>query len=230
MNTLDIIMPCKGRLNHAYHAIDGLLKQTYKDWRLIFVDFNCPEQSGAKIIDKFHEKDLNRVISLTAAVPADHFNLAESRNFGAKHGSGDYIFFMDADTILESAVFLEEAMNRIQAHGNAYQCGWVNGKATGNLLVKRADFIAVDGYNELCHGWGFEDIDIYFRLDSKGVKRTGFPDGIDNLQHGDEFRVLYYKEKNVQKSNRRNIAISQSKFKGYAQNQTDLLQRHSWMV
>lgn len=227
---LDIVMPCKGRLNHAYAAVDGLLKQTYKDWKLNFVDFACPDKSGDKIVDKFHDKDLNKIVTLKAAALENYFNLAESRNFGAKHGQGEYIFFMDADTILENPDWLDMAMKSIRSPGGAYLCGWVNGKATGNLLVRRSDFIKVDGYNELMQGWGYEDIDIYFRLDQAGLKRVGFPAGIDNIQHGDEYRVLFYKEKNVHKSNRKNVAISNVKFKGYGQNQTYLLQKHSWMV
>lgn len=47
---------------------------------------------------------------------------------------------------------------------------WAGAK-TCNLAVWRQDFVAVNGFDELFHGWGHEDADLAIRLIHQGVSR-----------------------------------------------------------
>lgn len=54
-----------------------------------------------------------------------------------------------------------------------------------NLGVNRADFLAVGGYDELFNGWGYEDVDLIFRLGNLGrrFRVAGGPAVVCHLDH-----------------------------------------------
>lgn len=65
-------------------------------------------------------------------------------------------------------------------------------QAPGLLLVRRRDFLAVDGYNSHLHGWGWEDQDMIARLTlGAGLRRIEAGHAI-HLSHDDEARIGAY--------------------------------------
>jgi hypothetical protein len=65
-------------------------------------------------------------------------------------------------------------------------------QAPGLLLVRRSDFLAVNGYNSKLHGWGWEDQDMIARL-TLGRGLTRINDGYAiHLSHDDHARIAHY--------------------------------------
>jgi hypothetical protein len=65
-------------------------------------------------------------------------------------------------------------------------------QAPGLLLVKRPDFLAINGYNSRLHGWGWEDQDMISRLTlGAGLERIEEGHAI-HLSHGDRDRIRAY--------------------------------------
>ena len=65
-------------------------------------------------------------------------------------------------------------------------------QAPGLLLVRRDDFLAVDGYNSDLHGWGWEDQDMISRLTlGRGLQRINQGHAI-HISHDDQARVAHY--------------------------------------
>lgn len=65
-------------------------------------------------------------------------------------------------------------------------------QAPGLLLVRRDDFLAVDGYNSDLHGWGWEDQDMISRLTlGRGLERVNQGHAI-HISHDDHARVAHY--------------------------------------
>lgn len=65
-------------------------------------------------------------------------------------------------------------------------------QAPGLLFVRRADFLAVDGYNSGLHGWGWEDQDMISRLTlGRGLARLSRGVAL-HLSHDDRARVAHY--------------------------------------
>lgn len=65
-------------------------------------------------------------------------------------------------------------------------------QAPGLLLVKRTDFLAINGYNGRLHGWGWEDQDMISRLTlAAGLKRIQRSRAI-HLSHDDTARMAHY--------------------------------------
>lgn len=65
-------------------------------------------------------------------------------------------------------------------------------QAPGLLLVRREDFVAIDGYNGRLHGWGWEDQDMIARLTlGAGLSRRQRGTAT-HLSHGDDERMAHY--------------------------------------
>ncbi len=65
-------------------------------------------------------------------------------------------------------------------------------QAPGLLLVRRADFMSIDGYNSDLHGWGWEDQDMISRLTlGAGLRRVSEGYAI-HLSHDDHARTAHY--------------------------------------
>jgi glycosyltransferase involved in cell wall biosynthesis len=64
--------------------------------------------------------------------------------------------------------------------------------APGLLVVRRADFLAIDGYNARLHGWGWEDQDMIARLTlGAGLERVLHGTAL-HLSHDDDARMRHY--------------------------------------
>lgn len=65
-------------------------------------------------------------------------------------------------------------------------------QAPGLLLVRREDFIGIEGYNSDLHGWGWEDQDMISRLTlGGGLERINEGYAI-HLSHDDHARTAFY--------------------------------------
>lgn len=65
-------------------------------------------------------------------------------------------------------------------------------QAPGLLVVRRSDFLMINGYNGRLHGWGWEDQDIIARLTlAAGLKRIQ-RFNVTHLSHDDAARMAHY--------------------------------------
>ncbi len=65
------------------------------------------------------------------------------------------------------------------------------GARGGNLAIRRADLVRVDGFDAAFSGWGLEDSDIIVRLIRAGVRRKDgrFATGVIHLWHPEQARA-----------------------------------------
>lgn len=65
-------------------------------------------------------------------------------------------------------------------------------QAPGLLMVRRQDFLTIDGYNSRLHGWGWEDQDMISRLTlGNGLERITYGSAI-HISHDDHARIGHY--------------------------------------
>ncbi|ALG68043.1 glycosyltransferase family 2 protein [Beggiatoa leptomitoformis] len=120
---------------------------------------------------------------------AQHLQLAEQNWFVA--GNRVLLNPVFTEAILQQAiqlpdnlwqwwrVYLQGAMNRflplltlpLPNAWRKWHCKRWQGAKTCNLAMWRADFFAVNGFDELFQGWGHEDADLVVRLIRAGVQR-----------------------------------------------------------
>ena len=65
-------------------------------------------------------------------------------------------------------------------------------QAPGLLLVRRADFLSINGYNGRLHGWGWEDQDMIARLTLGSGLRRLQRGVVTHISHREEERMAHY--------------------------------------
>lgn len=164
------------------------LKQTiptwlYKNFReIIIVDWS----SNTPIIQDMPEIALNEKVKIIRIDDKKHFHLSAARNIGARQATGKYLLFIDAD-IKITGDLVKSVVDRKFYRGRS----GVTGKSTsGTCLIPRINFESVSGYNQQIVTWGYEDNDLYNRLERSGLRKNTFLKGsISHIDHSDELRI-----------------------------------------
>ena len=91
-NLVSIIVNCFNGEKYLYQALESIVKQTYKNWELIFCD-NQSKDNSKKIFQSFKNSKFkyfrtNKFLSLYAA-----------RNFAISKSKGEFLSFLDADDL-----------------------------------------------------------------------------------------------------------------------------------
>lgn len=159
------------------------------DSETIVVDYDCPEGTSTWVGAHFPAV---RVVHVTQQ-PV--FNLARARNLGAAVATAPWLCFVDADTLLHPD-FATTVLALVDP-GRFCQCVHGRHELAGSVLLPRAAFTAIQGYDEVLEGWGGEDRDLYHRLHRLGLRRLELPAHLlDTIQHGVELRTRFHRIQN----------------------------------
>ena len=89
---VSVIMPVYNRIGIVKHAIDSVLKQSYKNFELIIID-DGSNDGTVDLIESISNKD-NRIKLIKHE---ENKGVCKSRNDGLKIAKGEYIFYLDSD-------------------------------------------------------------------------------------------------------------------------------------
>ncbi len=220
--TISVIVSTYNSPGCLWLVLFALSQQNTAGFEVIVVDDGSTADTKA-VIDIFKTKVSYQIVH----VWQEHrgFRVAMARNKGVARAAGEYLIFLDGDTVpqvsfvarhrelaekgyfvagnrlLLSATFTERIVEQhIPIHkwqwlqwlyafcckkvnrflpvlflGNWYwrylYCKRWQGVKTCNLGIWKADFLAVNGFDESFSGWGYEDSDLVVRLIRYGVLR-----------------------------------------------------------
>lgn len=156
-------------------------------FRVIVVDYSCPEESGKWAQSEFAGRVA--VVRKEAEILDGRsiFNPSRARNAGAAAVQDGYILFLDADVQVESGF---QAWVLERQHPEAMLA--VVGKPSalfGILGVHRDKWRAAGGYDEGFTGWGGEDLDLRIRLHLLGLVCKPVPENlVRSLPHSNSLR------------------------------------------
>lgn len=118
--------------------------------------------------------------------------LGRAVNLGVRSASFSRILKLDADSQLTSSFLTQHPM----PVGAFYSGNWRHARnenerhLNGVLYVSKADFFAVGGYDERFGTYGWDDDDLYERLEQLGLMHGSFlMDSLVHLAHPDSLRV-----------------------------------------
>ena len=199
---ISLVTSCKGRLSSLKQSLPRMVAQAHAE--IIVVDYDCPQGSGAWVAAEYPAV---RVVQI-AGEPV--FNVARARNLGAQAARAQWLFFVDADVMLDEH-FVEQVLPRLRM-GAFYSMANSHPGTVGTVICRREDFVALEGYDEVLQGWGTEDRDFYIRLAMRGCAHEVLPAaGIRAIEHDDDARVYYYEIKDRWLSQRINASYVQIK-------------------
>lgn len=94
-----IVMPVYGVENYLQEAVYSVLKQTCSDFELLLID-DCSVDGSAALCRKLKEEDER----IRLYRNEENLGLSLTRNVGLQKARGRYIWFMDADDVVEESL------------------------------------------------------------------------------------------------------------------------------
>jgi hypothetical protein len=139
---------------------------------------------------------------------------SKSHNLGVRAASGDVLLRLDSDYVLQPSFFQKHELTE-----RRFFCGnWRHARTdnerhlTGVLYVHRRHFLAVNGYNERIVTYGYEDDDLFERLEHAGPTRQDIDlDTVHHIPHDDLLRTRHQDVSDVQAETEKNKALAHSR-------------------
>jgi hypothetical protein len=133
---------------------------------------------------------------------------SHAKNMSTLVAQSEIICNLDADNYI-GVGFPGYVVSSLERYGGVLTAPPAVEGVTGRVAIHKQDFIAVGGYNEdLCYGWGCEDIDLVIRANMLGYS-VNYIDlkYLHQIQHGDDLRARHGQIDNIGLSNRKSLAI-----------------------
>ena len=141
-NLVSIIVNCFNGEKFLYEALNSIIKQTYKNWEVIFCD-NQSNDSSKKIFQSFNNKKFkyfktNKFLTLYAA-----------RNFAISKSRGEFLSFLDTDDVWHK----KKLERQIKFFKNSNV-----GVVYGNLFVQRGKKKFIYYKKKLKEGYIYDEL------------------------------------------------------------------------
>lgn len=132
-NRISIVVPVYNSEQYIEETIQCVLKQTYADWEVIFVDDASKDKSVA-VIEKYLKEDKRMHLYQNS----ENRGPAYTRNRGIKKAQGRYLAYLDADDLWD-ADKLEKQIRFMRQKGCAfsftgYEFAGADGKRNGRIV------------------------------------------------------------------------------------------------
>jgi len=179
MENVSIISTCMNRMEFLYQSLPTWVNKGFKE--IIIIDWS----SDKLVIEQLEEFSKYDNIKVVRVNDQDHFNAGKARNHGARVASGDYFLFIDSDMKIVN-------FDRVVLGEDRYYHGENKMPSFGCCFIPRKAFEAINGYTEFMPGYGWEDNDIYDRLEVAGFERIYLQKGAAyHIDHPDWMRILH---------------------------------------
>jgi glycosyltransferase involved in cell wall biosynthesis len=194
---LTVVIPTRDKAELLDRTLAALAAQEAgrDDWEIVIVDDASSDGTAALLRDWQHRL----AARLRTVRPEHNLGRAGARNLGARHARGRFILFLD-DDIVAPPDLLAAHLAELTAHEDAGTIGhavtapevvdaphfhYLDTRAvaklpvgaaparyfvTQNAAVPRREFLSVGGFDERFAGYGFEDMELGFRLEDAGVR------------------------------------------------------------
>ena len=197
--SIAFVTTCKGRLHHLQQTLPLMLAE--QPDQMIVVDYGCP-QGTANWVEKHFPADKFPCINVLRVTDDPGFSVSRARNLGYAATTAAWVAFVDADICVQPGWL---AWIRNHLNGTDYFLSPTvthptreNAGTYGSVVIRRAVFDSVDGYDEVFRGWGSEDADLYFRLEIRHHKAACYPQAfLKDIPHGNDERSQFYHEKDI---------------------------------
>lgn len=197
---LSVVVPSMNKVDLLRQTLAALARQdagSERDWEVVVVNDGSTDSTAEflQTLDGTGSNPTFRVVS-----PAQNVGRAKARNLGARAAVGNFILFMDDDIVAPSGL-VQAHLDMLESHPGSGTIGYAvtepsvidaphfsyldsrgvaklsGGSAPGrffvtqNAAVDRGAFLSIGGFDEEFSSYGFEDMEVAFRLEDRaGVK------------------------------------------------------------
>ena len=121
--TVSAIIPLFKVRDYIGKCCDSLFNQTLKNVEYVFVNDSTPDDSVDVIKEKLEQYPSIEPFVKIVNHP-QNMGVAEARNTGLRHASGEYVVYVDADDWIENDMFAELYSTAVAANLDIVGCDW----------------------------------------------------------------------------------------------------------
>lgn len=178
-----LITTCMSRLAQLQQSLGPAASQA--NATCVVVDYSCPNRCGDWV------RSTHPNVQVVSVPNRTRFSVTEARNAGAAVAKSPWLIFFDADVILQPG--FTDAIHELIKPGRYYRPTPMIDELSGTVVCERKHFAAIGGYDEVIHGYGGDDYDLYDRLKYIGLTEHTFPASIvQPIHHSHELRTENY--------------------------------------
>ena len=205
---LSFFTVCMGRLHHLKQTLLQNLawNADHPSLEHVLLDYSCPDDLGNWVQTELGDHLASGRVTYYRYDHAQFFSFSHSRNMAARLCRADVICNVDADNFTGPgyARYIDEQMKDKDL---LVGCDFADGVFTpivddhgwtGRMAVRRQAFLDAGGYDEDMVAWGYEDMDLYNRLQHRGLRCASIDRRFLNcLQHDNEERIAFTVVKDI---------------------------------
>ena len=206
---------------------EAMLKVSLASW------LNVKEVSEIVIVDWCSKNSLKYLEKLDARIKVvrvenqKYFNVAKSKNLGMNESTCDKVLILDVDYIINPYYDIKDAFPPLTKKNfitGSWKDGDIDNRAgfimnlNGFVYLYRDTFFHAGGYSSDFEGYGWDDDDLYNKLQDIGYTRDYIMVRenryIYHNPHSDSDRIANYQDKDLKSSAKKNRKKAKAKFYG----------------
>lgn len=165
----------RNRLEHAKKTIPRNLEmlRSFENTEMTLLNYGSEEDLDGWVREELKDWIVSGKLIYGVTKHPKAFRIAHAKNCAHMMATGDVVVNLDSDNWL-SQRFIELVLDSFNRHDNPVVKGWGRGYG-GRLGVRKDIFQFVGGYDERMDTWGYEDLDLFDRINlaSYRFRRTG---------------------------------------------------------
>ncbi len=181
---ISLCICCKGRLNHLKETLLQNIRDNmaYPNLEFVLLNYNSGDGLEEWINDTCQTYIDSGLLSYYSTSQPKYFHPTHSRNMAIRLAAGDIVCVVDADNYTGPGFAFYLADN-IKRNNFLVACRMENGRfepvndegCAGRFALYKDVFLDVGGMDEAHVGWGYDDLDLYYRLMAKGYQCQTIP-------------------------------------------------------
>ena len=136
MNKISIILPVYNGEEYLLNCLDSIKKQSFSDFEVIMID-DCSTDSSSNIMKQFESADVRFKYFRNDS----NQGLSFSRNLGMSKCSGDYLFFIDSDDLLNHQCIEKLYTALLNSNSDISICGFEMFSDKVNYSLFKNEFV-----------------------------------------------------------------------------------------
>lgn len=190
---ISFCITCMNRLCHLKDTLKKNIENNYlpEDVEFVLLDYNSSDHLEQWVKDEMSDHINSGILVYYRTTTPVYYHRSHSRNIAFRLSEGNILCNLDADNYLGEGFAKEMIKNFTETEGVFYTSNCSTNDVFGRVLMLREDFYAIRGYNESLEGYGFEDVDLYTRLNNRGLVQLIFynPEYYNIIRHSKMERI-----------------------------------------
>ncbi len=169
---LSFCIVCRNRLEHLQQTLITNLKENNRKYvEFVLLDYNSDDGLGYWVKENLMHYLSTGILVYYRNSSAYFFHRTHSRNMAIRLSTGKIVCNLDADNYLGEGN-ADYILNLFHQNENIFVTSdYSKRDIVGRVYMYKNDFVKVNGYNEAFEGYGFEDVELYHRLQKSNLNQ-----------------------------------------------------------